>query len=31
MSAAHADKIILIFCEYKNHSKKTAAPSFVTS
>jgi len=21
MSAAHADKIILIFCEYKNHSK----------
>jgi len=22
MSAAHTDKIILIFCEYKNHSKE---------
>jgi len=22
MSAAHADKIILIFCEYKNYSKE---------
>jgi len=22
MSAAHSDKIILIFCEYKNHNSK---------
>jgi len=22
MSAAHTDKIILIFCEYENHSKE---------
>ena len=22
MSAAHSDKIVLIFCEYKNHSKE---------
>jgi len=22
MSATHTDKIILIFCEYKNHSKE---------
>ena len=22
MSAAHTDKIILIFCEYKNHSEE---------
>jgi len=22
MSAAHSEKIILIFCEYKNHSKE---------
>jgi len=25
MSAAHSDKIILIFCEYKNHSKDNTA------
>jgi len=25
MSAAHTDKIILIFCEYKNHSKENTA------
>jgi len=23
MSAAHTDKIILIFCEYKNYSKES--------
>jgi len=25
MSAAHTDKIILIFCEYKNHSKEDSS------
>jgi len=31
MSAAHTDKIILTFCEYKNHSKENTATIFCDS
>jgi len=26
MSAAHTDKIVLIFCEYENYSKENTTP-----